>query len=208
MGLRGYLKKRLHGLISALLVQIDSEKRLQLQKKYQAAALFDANLVRVDATAEIVNNRNDQSAIQIGDNSWIKGQLMTLKHGGRISIGRDCFVGEGSRIWSSVNVTIGNRVLISHNVNIHDNSSHPLNAKERHADFLHVRKIGLQDKMDIGESKIIIGNDVWIGFNSTILKGVTIGDGAVIGANSVITKNVPPYAVVVGNPSRIIKYTT
>lgn len=54
--------------------------------------------------------------------------------------------------------------------------------------------------------KLIIGNDVWIGCNSTILRGVTIGDGAVIGANSLVKHDIPPYAIVVGNPARIIKY--
>lgn len=53
---------------------------------------------------------------------------------------------------------------------------------------------------------IIIGNDVWIGQNCTILGGVKIGDGAVIGANTVVAKNVPDYAIVVGNPAKIIKY--
>ena len=51
-----------------------------------------------------------------------------------------------------------------------------------------------------------IGNDVWTGANAVILKGVTIGDGAVVGAGSVVTKDVPPYAIVVGNPSKILKY--
>lgn len=51
-----------------------------------------------------------------------------------------------------------------------------------------------------------IGNDVWIGTNSTICRGVCIGDGAVIGANSVVTKDVPPYAIVAGCPARIVKY--
>lgn len=51
-----------------------------------------------------------------------------------------------------------------------------------------------------------IGNDVWIGTDAVILRGVTIGDGAVVGANSVVTKNIPPFAVVVGSPARIIKY--
>lgn len=52
--------------------------------------------------------------------------------------------------------------------------------------------------------RITIGNDVWIGMNATILSGVTIGDGAVIGACCVVTKNVDPYAVVVGNPNRFL----
>jgi acetyltransferase-like isoleucine patch superfamily enzyme len=51
-----------------------------------------------------------------------------------------------------------------------------------------------------------IGNDVWIGANSTVLRGVKIGNGAVVGANTVVTKDVPPYAVVAGNPAKVIKY--
>jgi len=51
-----------------------------------------------------------------------------------------------------------------------------------------------------------IGNDVWVGANAVILKGVKIGDGAIIGGGSVVTKDVPPYAIVVGNPARVIRY--
>lgn len=53
---------------------------------------------------------------------------------------------------------------------------------------------------------IEIGNDVWIGANVTILRGVHIGDGAVIGANTLVNKDIPPYAIVVGCPARVIKY--
>ena len=53
---------------------------------------------------------------------------------------------------------------------------------------------------------VIIGNDVWIGHNATILSGVTIGDGAVVGACSVVAKDIPPYAIVVGNPAKIIRF--
>lgn len=56
------------------------------------------------------------------------------------------------------------------------------------------------------KGKIEVKDDVWIGLNATILSGVTIGKGAVIGAGSVVSKDIPPYAIVVGNPARIVKY--
>jgi acetyltransferase-like isoleucine patch superfamily enzyme len=56
------------------------------------------------------------------------------------------------------------------------------------------------------KGKIVIGNDVWIGEDVRILDGVTIGDGAVIGTGAVVAKDIPPYAVVVGNPAQIMKY--
>jgi acetyltransferase-like isoleucine patch superfamily enzyme len=52
----------------------------------------------------------------------------------------------------------------------------------------------------------VIGNDVWLGDGSTILSGVRIGDGAVVGARAVVVKHVPPYAIVAGNPARIVRY--
>ena len=65
----------------------------------------------------------------------------------------------------------------------------------------------MKDQAHIKED-IVIGNDVWIAANVTILKGIRIGDGAVIGAGAVVTKSVPEYAIVVGNPARIVKYRT
>lgn len=56
------------------------------------------------------------------------------------------------------------------------------------------------------KGKTRIGNDVWIGFRAMVLSGVTIGDGAVIGAGAVVTADVPPYAMVVGNPAKVIRY--
>jgi virginiamycin A acetyltransferase len=55
------------------------------------------------------------------------------------------------------------------------------------------------------KGNIVVGNDVWIGYNATIMAGVTIGDGAIIGTNSVVTKDVEPYSIVGGNPAKLIK---
>ena len=62
------------------------------------------------------------------------------------------------------------------------------------------------DVADFNNSQIIVGNDVWVGNGVTFLSGVHIGNGAVIGANSTVAKDIPPYAVAVGNPARVIKY--
>lgn len=65
--------------------------------------------------------------------------------------------------------------------------------------------VGMNDG-NIEDYKTIIENDVWIGSNVVVLNGLHIGTGAIIGAGAVVTKDVPPYAIVVGNPARIIKY--
>ena len=57
----------------------------------------------------------------------------------------------------------------------------------------------------LSKGSVIIGNDVWIGLNTIILSGVTIGDGAIVAAGSVVTKNVEPYAIVGGNPAKLLK---
>src|SRR4051812_21299357 len=82
---------------------------------------------QIDPTCKITNiiidnNLKDKTKISIAANSMIvKAHLLTYAHGGEISIGEYCFIGEGAKIWSAKKIKIGNRVLISHGVNIHDN---------------------------------------------------------------------------------------
>jgi virginiamycin A acetyltransferase len=71
--------------------------------------------------------------------------------------------------------------------------------------FGHDWKEAMKDKQYPNKGNTIVGNDVWIGYNVAILPGITIGDGAIIAANTTVTKNVPPYSIVGGNPSKIIK---
>jgi len=58
----------------------------------------------------------------------------------------------------------------------------------------------------VGRGDVVVENDVWIGSHATLMSGVKVGNGAVIGAHAVVSKDVPPFAVVVGNPARIVKY--
>lgn len=166
-----------------------------------------ADSVKVLPTARIENLANKPNLICIGKNSVLRGELLIFAHAGEIHIGEDCYLGEGSRIWSSESVKIGNRVYISHNVNIHDTNSHSLNPQLRHDHFMEIISTGHPqiNNVDIQSQPVRIEDDVWIGFNSTIFKGVTIGKGSVIGACSVVTKDVPEFVVVVGNPAKVIK---
>lgn len=155
--------------------------------------------------ASVKNNSNDKERIQVGSCSHLRGELMVFGHGGKIIIGDYCYVGEGSKIWSGSQISIGDRVLISHQVNIFDNLTHPISAIERHKQFKDIITIGHPSKINVKDKPVVIKDDVWIGCLSIILRGVTIGEGAIVGAGSVVTKDVPAWTIVGGNPARIIR---
>jgi acetyltransferase-like isoleucine patch superfamily enzyme len=97
-------------------------------------------------------------------------------------------------------------VLISHQVNIHDTNGHPLSAAMRHRHFVEIVRHGHPpDWTDMDARPIRIGDDCWIGFGATILKGVAIGQGAVVAARALVTSDVAPWTVVAGNPAVPIK---
>jgi acetyltransferase-like isoleucine patch superfamily enzyme len=156
-----------------------------------------------------VSNNQDKISIDIGAYSRVLGMLETVGHGGRIAIGHNCFIGENTRIWSASSIDIGDRVLISHNVNIHDSNSHSISAASRAKHFQQIFSEGHPKiLMDVPTAPIVIENDVWIGFGASVLKGVTIGEGAIVGAHSMVTKDVAPYTIVVGNPAHVIGIST
>src|SRR5262245_58319445 len=87
--------------------------------------------VRLFPTSRVYNLHGDPRRIKVGASTCVRGELLIFAHAGEIALGEDCYLGEGSRIWSASRVTIGNRVLVAHGVNIHDNNSHPLDAHKR-----------------------------------------------------------------------------
>jgi acetyltransferase-like isoleucine patch superfamily enzyme len=146
--------------------------------------------------AQISNLAEDVEAIAIGQNTHIRGQLLTYGHGGKITVGDWCYIGARSEIWSMASISIGDRVLIAHDVNIHDGTAHSRVADERHRHFRHIIERGHPTTADqlpgVFSAAIVIEDDVWISFRVTILKGVTIGRGSIIAAGSIVTQNVPP----------------
>lgn len=162
------------------------------------------NGVRLGRVARIINIGQSSSQIVIGSNSIVDGQLLVFPHGGQITIGSWSYIGEGSRVWSSCNVKIGDRVMISHNVNIFDSLTHPVSAEMRHEHFRQIATTGHPKSIQLGEMPVYIGNDAWIAAGAILLRGVRIGDGAIVGAGAVVTHDVAPWTIVAGNPARKI----
>lgn len=130
----------------------------------------------------------------------------------KIKVGKNTYFGIPCRIISK-DTRIGNFCSVSWNVNI-GTSFHPTNWLTTHMFTysqarLDLYDIHLKDENILnycGTKACTIKNDVWIGCNVTIMDGITINDGAIIGAGSVVTKDVPPYAIVAGVPAKIIRY--
>ena len=150
-----------------------------------------------------------------GKRTSVKGRLKLAKHNGKIYIGAYCKVypnakisvvgndgdiptltfgdhvaiGPRTEIHCGKEITIGSGTMISWDCVIMDRDYH---------------KLGDEGKTE-NKAPIVIGNNVWIGCRCLIMKGVTIGDGAVVAAGSVVTKDVPAGTLVAGNPARIVK---
>lgn len=201
--LKNKLRYSLYRYISSIL---DFGENLDRYNKFNQDAILDPS-VKLIADATIENLSGNPQLIRVGANSVIKGQLLIFAHAGQIEIGQDCYLGERTYIWSADSIKIGDRVLISHNVNIHDTNSHSMDSVLRHQHFIKIMSQGhpVVNDVDIKSKNIVIEDDVWIGFNSTILKGVRIGKGSIIAACSVVTKDVPEFSIVAGNPAKVIK---
>lgn len=131
------------------------------------------------------------------------------------AIGYGSYIGIDSKL---PNTVIGRYCSISWNVQLiagqHPTklfvSTHPaFFSNSKQAGFTYVNKNIFDEYKYVDNQKqflLKIGNDVWIGANTVLLEGVSIGDGAIIGAGSVVTKDIPPYAIVGGNPAKVIRY--
>ncbi len=163
--------------------------------------------VRVGKGTQIIGKIELQGhgTVEIGENvkiysNWRKNPvgggtgrtvLQTIGDG-KIIIGDNTGISHATFV-SRSGIELGNNVLVGGGVQIFDNDFHPVNYRER------------QKNENIKKSPVVVEDNVFIGANSIILKGVRIGEGAVIGAGSVVTKSVPANEVWAGNPARYVK---
>lgn len=158
-------------------------------------------------------NVNSKNPIKIGNNCMLNCDFIFESEKGEIEIGDRTFINCGTSLISRSKIKIGNDVTIAWGCTLYDHNSHSLDWQERQKD-LEQQLNDYNNGLDFIKNKnwetvkskpITIEDKVWIGFDCTILNGVTIGEGAIVGAKSVVRENVEPYTIVAGNPAVVIK---
>ena len=124
---------------------------------------------------------------QIGEKSTIRNPV-TVVEPNKVKMGKNSIIMNNALLMASGGIEIGDCTMVAAHAKLISNDH------------------DLYDRSILTMVRIKIGNHVWIGAGATILKGVTVGDHAIVGGGSVVTKDVPPYAVVVGNPAKVVKY--
>lgn len=133
--------------------------------------------------------------VVIGEQCLISaGVSFVVTATGSITLGNRVYIGKSCVLASAIGITIGDNTMLAEFVSVID-ADHG------------VEKNGIPIRdQELKPFPVTIGSDVWVGRGSAILKGISIGDGAIIGANSVVTHDVPPFAIVCGSPARMIKH--
>lgn len=121
--------------------------------------------------------------------------IIVARYGGKIEIGENCGI-SGSTIYAWQSIKIGDYTRVGANCKIIDNDFHPIELEYRHK--------ALNEKYT-RRAPIVIGNDCFIGMNSIILKGTTLGDNVIVGAGSVVHGTFPSNCIIAGNPAKIVK---
>jgi acetyltransferase-like isoleucine patch superfamily enzyme len=145
-------------------------------------------------------------ALRLGRGSAIyKDTMFDLGSRAEVRVGEYALI-HGARIVCDTALKIGNYALISWQVVLMDTYRLPFDRLQRRQILARAAAEGeVSPRADVPAQPISIEDNVWIGFDACILPGVTIGEGAIVGARSVVNRDVPPYTIVAGNPARVVR---
>jgi acetyltransferase-like isoleucine patch superfamily enzyme len=154
----------------------------------------------------------DKTFVKIGNDTILDCKVIFESETGQVIIGDKCYIGTSSIICRT-KIEFGSNIMVAMGSVFYDHDSHSLNYLERQKDIEQQLKdhrdgnffIENKSWTDVSSQPIKIEDNAWIGINCIILKGVTIGEGAIIGAGSVVTRNVPAWTIAAGNPAKVIK---
>lgn len=178
----------------------------RLREAHARRRVHRATRVSVHPSAKVLYrgiSYSPPAALEIGEGSMFQGSIAADRPQAEVRIGARTFIG-GSMLVCAERITIGDDVLISWGCTILDHQSHALDWADRAGDVAGWIK-GEKDWSNVRIRPVAIGDKVWIGFNAIVLPGITIGEGAVVGAGSVVTRDVAPWTVVAGNPARVVR---
>ena len=179
--------------------------RLKKHLKYIRNARVAAH-VGTDSTLDgFLELRSPGAVIRIGASCQISGHLVAHRTGSFLEIGNNVLVNAATLIDCCHEIRIEDDVLISFECIIADGDSHCLDPSRRARDLPAWRAGREKDWTGIGGAPVVIRRGAWIGARAIILKGVTVGQGSIVGMGSVVTKDVPEMTIVAGNPARVIK---
>ena len=143
-------------------------------------------------------------ALILGAHCTMDGVHFALGKEARVEIGNYCYF-TNAILLCELELRIGSYVVLGWNVTIADTDFHPIDPAERIAEVIALSPLGEgRRRPEIVRRPVVIEDNVWIGPNATILKGVHVGSGAFIEAGALVTRRVPPRARVLGNPARIV----
>ncbi len=179
-------------------------RKRKLKRLFEKNSVLGKNIIFYGSGSTCINLSKQKSNITIGDNSFIAGSICSQSNG-RISIGHHFYLGANSLIGAVNNITIGDCVIISNDVKVYDNNNHPTSPAARINMSLNGWSNDNWQWKHSSSAPVVIEDNVWIGQYSTILKGVTIGKGSIVATRTVVTKDVPPYSIVAGNPAKVVK---
>jgi acetyltransferase-like isoleucine patch superfamily enzyme len=178
-------------------------------RSWHAWSIFERNATVGQGVALGPNawcvNKGKREDIGVGNRVVCRGVLRREAFGqGKLVIHDDVYIGDDCLISCAAGIEIHPFVMLAHGVQVFDNDSHPLDTAYREADYRAARK-GVGERPHIAAAPITIEANVWVGFGSTVLKGITLGTGCVVAACSVVTESIPPQCVAAGNPACVVK---
>jgi galactoside O-acetyltransferase len=210
MNVLSKIKNKIIRLFRGTAGAANNSEKLQFVSLDKSTVLLHGLNIRFDVGQE------QRKYVEIGEKGLISANFIFESQKGFVKIGNNVHIG-GATFISRSSITIEDDVTMAWGITLYDHNSHSIYWEERkndnhqcYDDYLNHNGNNVMNKdwTNVVSKPIHICSKVWIGYDVTVLKGVTIGEGAVIGAKSVVTKDVPAWTVVAGNPAQIVKKLT
>lgn len=202
-------------IMSRILDQISRKvlgKSLSLRRYERFMDVHPSAKLRSGFSVQFMVPPETRTYVTIGEKSLLTARVVFESRTGKVSVGKRAYAGDCTIICRE-SVTLGDDVTIAWGVTLYDHNSHSLDWRQRAKVNEHFYNLegaenpylGL-DWTGVKSAPIVIEDRVWIGFNVVVLKGVRIGEGAIIGACSTVTRDVEPYTIVAGSPATKIGF--